>query len=360
MSFTPLRPPAKTAYGSPMQTLIVSGRNQVQWQETTRPTLRDPRAALVRPFAAATCDFDHLIVAGALRAPLPVAIGHECVAQVLEIGSEVTNVRVGDRVIVPFQISCGACGPCRRGRTSACAAVPWLSCYGLGAMSGDWGSAFSDVLAVPYADAMLVPLPENVSPLDAAALSCNVVDAYRAVAPQLAEFPGAPVLIASGAFRNIALYAVVIARALGAERVDFYDRDPKVVERAARLGAVALDSPSALASMAYPITVEASMDPGLMAATVQATARGGSCTITTMFADPSTRFPLLQAFERCLTLVTGQPHARAMLQPVLSLLQNQPLGLSRVADGVVPWESAPMALLAGKGKVVCTRPELAL
>jgi alcohol dehydrogenase len=169
-----------------MRELILSAPGQLRWTEARAPELSGPHGALVEPIAVATCDFDHLLVSGRQPAAWPLAIGHEFVARVLQVGDEVRSFTPGDVVIVPFQISCGSCAACERGQTSACARVPWLSCYGLGALAGNWGGAASDVVSVPYADAMLVRLPAGLAPHDAAAVSCNVVDAYRTVGPQLA------------------------------------------------------------------------------------------------------------------------------------------------------------------------------
>jgi threonine dehydrogenase-like Zn-dependent dehydrogenase len=86
----------------------------------------------VRPIAVATCDLDGLIVAGTSPFPAPFPIGHECVAEVIEIGNGVTTIRPGQLVSVPFQISCGDCVPCRRRRTGNCSSVPFMSTYGFG------------------------------------------------------------------------------------------------------------------------------------------------------------------------------------------------------------------------------------
>jgi threonine dehydrogenase-like Zn-dependent dehydrogenase len=77
---------------------------------------------------------------------------------------------------------------------------------------GDWGGALADLVRVPFADAMLVELPEGVSPTAVASASDNLPDAWRAVAPFLAESPGADVLVVGGWGRSIALYAVAIAQ----------------------------------------------------------------------------------------------------------------------------------------------------
>lgn len=337
-----------------MRQLTLTQLRQLEWQTVEAPTLTTSASAIVRPIAAATCDFDHLAVAGATGLPLPMAIGHECIAVIVETGSDVKRFQPGDTVIVPFQIHCGQCAPCRAGHTSSCAMLPFLSCYGLGRAAGDWGGAASDLLAVPYADAMLVALPPEVDPLDAVALGCNLPDAYRCV-DALLQWPGAPVLVVGGAFGNIALYAVLIAQALGASRVDVVDRDPDRRAAAAALGANVIEAPGDVAPGAYPVTVDASMDEQLLDLAIRATAPSGTVTVSTMYASNAVTLPLLTMFERCLTLRTGQPHARALIEPVLDLIVAGSLRPSRITTDVVAWDGADRAFSRGTGKIVCVR-----
>jgi Zn-dependent alcohol dehydrogenase len=86
----------------------------------------------VRPVTVATCDLDVAVLAGRYPLAGPYPFGHEGVVEVVAIGDEVSTVSPGDRAVVPFQISCGTCEPCRRGRTGNCAAHPRMSTYGLG------------------------------------------------------------------------------------------------------------------------------------------------------------------------------------------------------------------------------------
>lgn len=338
-----------------MQALTVRGVGDVGWEDAPAPTLAQPGAALVRPLAVSTCDFDHLIVSGKAPLPLPLHIGHECVAEVVETGPEVRTVSPGDRVVVPFQVSCGTCAACRRGRTSACAAVPWLSCFGLGELSGGFGGAMSDLLAVPFADAMLVPLPDGVDVRDAAAAACNITDAHRCVAPQLAADPGAPVLVVAGAFDNIALYATGLALGLGAERVDLVHADAETARKAAALGASVIDDLADVTPGSYPITVDAGMDPEALAVALRATAPGGTCTVSTMYPEALTAVPLMEMFANCVTLTTGQPHVRGQLEDVLALLAAPGGSLAQVIDDEVPWDRAPEAFAGGSGKVLLRR-----
>ncbi|MCW2994171.1 MAG: dehydrogenase, partial [Conexibacter sp.] len=194
-----------------MRSLTYAGPRQLEWREAPEPRLAGDGEAIVRHVAVATCDLDAMIVAGASPFPAPFALGHEGVAEVLEIGDGVTTVQPGDRVLVPFQISCGTCAACAAGRTGNCETVPLGQTYGFGfgAEQTRWGGFLSDAVNVPFADAMLVRIPDGLAPEIAAGASDNITDAYRAVAPQLAARPGAPVLVVGGALSgSIGLYAV--------------------------------------------------------------------------------------------------------------------------------------------------------
>src|SRR5690348_442240 len=99
-----------------MEQLTFVGPRDLERRQTAAPTLESDAAALVRPRAVATCDLDAMIVGGESPFPAPFPIGHECVAEVVEVGDAVTTVAPGDLVSVPFQISCGSCASCLRGR----------------------------------------------------------------------------------------------------------------------------------------------------------------------------------------------------------------------------------------------------
>src|SRR6476620_245062 len=131
--------------------------------------------------------------------------------------------------------------PCARALTASCARVPLMASYGLAPLSREYGGALSDLVEVPYADAMLVPLPSGVQPAAAASVSDNIPDGGRAVAPLLAERPGAPVLVLGGAGGgSVGLYAAAVAVALGSERVDYVDEDPTRLAVAELVGANAI------------------------------------------------------------------------------------------------------------------------
>ena len=109
---------------------------------------------------------------------------------------------------------------------------------------GPWGGMMSDLVRVPYADAMLVPVPVGVNPVSLASASDNIPDAWRTVAPLLsAKKPEAPVLVVGGAAPSIGLYAASIAVVLGSAQVDYVDCDPGRLAIAQSLGANPIQIP---------------------------------------------------------------------------------------------------------------------
>src|SRR5689334_9560552 len=122
-----------------MRQLVFSGPGSLEWREAPEPRVSSDACALVRPVAVATCDLDALIVSGASPFPAPFPLGHECVAEVIDVGDAVGSLTPGRLVSVPFQISCGACQACLAGRTSNCSEVPFMSTYGFGPAVERWG-----------------------------------------------------------------------------------------------------------------------------------------------------------------------------------------------------------------------------
>jgi threonine dehydrogenase-like Zn-dependent dehydrogenase len=131
-------------------------------------------------------------------------------------------------------------------RTRLCGRGAWhLAAFGLAPLSGsEFGGALSDVLRIPFADAMLVRLPEGFDPVVAAALGDNAVDGFRTVHEALSAEPGAKVLVAGGGAPSVALYAVAAARALRASQVVYVDTAVDRCAVAEKLGAtVVRESP---------------------------------------------------------------------------------------------------------------------
>jgi alcohol dehydrogenase len=320
---------------------------RLEWWEVGEPRIEDSRDALVRPLAVAACDLDFRIIRGETPLAGPIALGHEVVAEVVDRGDD-GAVAPGDLVVVPFQISCGECPRCLAGHSSMCDSVPRRSMFGFGAMGGPWGGALSDLMRVPFADHMLVPLPGGVDPVAAASASDNIPDAWRTVAPHVKE--GDRVLVAGGGAVSIALYAVAIAKALGASQVAYLDDDPGRIALAAELGAQSVED----APGPYEVTVDASGDPEHLATALRSTAPCGTCTSVGIYWTPTTPVPLLELYDRAVTFVTGSPHARETIPHVLDAIANERIRPEQVTDAVVSFDDAIDALQEPHTKLVMT------
>ncbi|HKA14483.1 MAG TPA: alcohol dehydrogenase catalytic domain-containing protein, partial [Myxococcota bacterium] len=221
-----------------MQQLTCLGPSKIEWRDVPEPRLESDGAALVRPLAVARCDIDRFLASGLFPLRGPYALGHECVGEVTALGDAVRGLEIGQRVVVSFQVSCGACAACAAGRTALCERLPTLSDYGMQPLSGvEYGGMLSDLIRVPHAAAMLRPISSSLDPVALASASDNAPDGYRAVAPHLAALPGSELLIASHGLPSIPLYAAQAAVALGASLVDFASADAEQLALAERLGA---------------------------------------------------------------------------------------------------------------------------
>ena len=339
-----------------MRQLQLVEPRRLEWVDAPDPVLDSERAALVRPLAVANCDLDAMLVPGLVPVPTPYPFGHECTATVVAVGDGVRSVAPGAVVVVPFQISCGECDRCRAGLTGSCRTAGAGASYGMGALGrgAHWGGALSDLLLVPYADAMLVPVPDGVDPVAIPSAADNVPDAYRTVAPGLARHPGAEVLVVGGRVRSIGLYTVLAAQALGASRVVYLDPDASRLEAARALGAEVVEGPYPRKAGSFPITVDCSVDAAGLACAARSTAPGGTCTSPSIYFG-ETPLPLLEMYTTGMSFVTGRVNARAELDAVLRLQAAGTLGMERVTVRTVPWDDAPLAFADLPVKLVVAR-----
>ena len=366
-----------------MRSLTFLRPGRLEWRETAAPRLQGPGEALVRPISVARCDLDRAVLYGEapfrgrflhfLRNHLPPAVGqrglfrnapfkgpyafgHEFVGIVTEVGDEVHAVQPGAVVGCSFQICCGTCPFCREGLTGNCTGVPARSMYGFGDLGGDWGGALSDSVRVPFADFMLVPLPDGLDPLALGSLPDNVVDGWRTVGPWLLKRPGASVLVMGGGALSVGLYAAGIAVAMGASAVTYVDVDPGRREIARRLGVGdVLAEPPSRVRPDYDVTVEASAsEPGLSVA-VRSTRPGGVCTSVGIYYQATTRMPLLAMYGTGITFVHGRVNSRTCMHDVLPIIQSGRFQPAIVTGLTAEWDDAAEALLDPAAKVIVTR-----
>ncbi len=163
-----------------------------------------------------------------LAPALPITMGHEFAGTVTAVGREVTTVKPGDRVAVPFHEACGKCAYCRSGRTNLCDALEFLG------MTHDGG--YAEYVRVINADVNCVPLPDGVSFDAAAALGCRFMTAWHALQHQASLRAGE--WLAVHGVGGIGLSAVQIGTALGAGVVAV-DIDERKLDAARGQGAAA-------------------------------------------------------------------------------------------------------------------------
>jgi alcohol dehydrogenase len=336
-----------------MRALTVSPGGRFAWRAVPVPPPPGPDAAIVHPLAVATCDLDRPVALGATPFLLPLHFGHECVAEVLEVGERVATVRPGERVIVPFQISCGTCPRCRAGLSANCESVPPLSMYGFGIGGGHWGGVVSDRLAVPYADAMLVRLPAGVDVAAAASVADNISDAYRHIGPHLPRLlerdPDADVLIIganserSPISASLALYTGLIAQALGAGRLRLVEARPAVRAQAEGLGLTALPVRELRGLSPAALVVDVGGSARGLRAALTLTAQDGICTSSGGLHN-NARIPTGLLFGRNVTFHVGRSNARAVIPRVLELLVERRLRPESVITDLGALDDAPRAL----------------
>jgi threonine dehydrogenase-like Zn-dependent dehydrogenase len=327
----------------------------LEWRDVPEPALDGPLEALVRPLAVATCDLDRGVIAGWAPLPGPFPLGHEGVGEVVAVGDAVRTVRAGDRVAIPFQVSCGTCTRCRAGLTASCSTSRRegkYAMYGLEPVGGAWGGFLSDVIRVPFADADLIALGERDDAAVLASISDNMPDAWRCVAGPLAQHPGAEVNIVGGGAASIPMYAIQFARALGSPLVRYVDEDDGRCRLAETLGAEVVQGPPPRRLPRAPVTVDASGTHAGLHCAVRSTDPGGICTSVAIYYEETTPLPLLEMYTSGITFATSRVSARAVMEPILALIRAGRVDPSLVTSRVVSFDEAPAALLELPTKLV--------
>ncbi|MBO6504912.1 MAG: alcohol dehydrogenase catalytic domain-containing protein [Kordiimonadaceae bacterium] len=336
-----------------MRSLVFTGPDQVEWQERPDPKVQNSKHAVVRPVVIGRCDLDVGFVRGLAPMAPGTPLGHEVVGIVTDIGDDVHDFVPGDLVAVSAQICCGECKMCRRGFTGRCEAVPFAASYGMG-RDGDFGGAAADLVLVPFADAMLFPLPVGANPADWIGFADMAQDGYRAVAPQLAERPGARVLVIGGAASVIGLYAAGIAVALGGI-VDYYDSDTARLTEAKKYGAKPIlrgnDEPEGM----YEIVVDASIHAESILEAFRYAAPEAVVTSVCIHFGDVTAVPLMEAYHKGITYKTGRPNCRATMEPLSKLCCAGHFQPQLISTKAFDFNNAPEAWLDPAIRTIATK-----
>lgn len=325
-----------------MRTVTFVGPRELRFDDVEAPVLIDPTDALVRPIAATTCDLDQWTIQE--KVPLsgfgPFRIGHECVARVVEVGSDCT-LKVGDVVSVAWHVACGTCDRCRAGLPANCKEYSG-SQYGL-PIRGDWGSTFSEVIRVPYASYNCLVLPDSVDPIHLASLSDNLALGWETTVHTATKYGITnPEIAVFGGTGSIGLYVAQVAAALSGGRVVFYDDDETRMNVAAAVGAEVKDINGPIGDH-YDIAVDASCTPDrLRKALVSVRPEGWVNSVGIYFAD--VEIPMLSLYQRGVNFHNGKGHARASMEPILDAVVTGSIKPELVTSGVFEWEQIPEVL----------------
>ncbi|MGH2326329.1 zinc-dependent alcohol dehydrogenase family protein [Leuconostoc lactis] len=250
-----------------MEALVLTGIKSLELKEIAQPEIKPDEVKIHTAFAG-ICGTDHALYAGlpgSAPAVPPIVLGHENSGVVVEIGSEVTNVKVGDRVAVDPNIYCGQCKYCRTGRPELC---EHLSAIGV---TRDGG--FEDYFTAPAS--VVYPIPDNVS-LKAAALVEPISCAVHGI-QLLKVSPYQKALVIGDGFMGQLF--VQILQAYGIHEVDLAGIvDEKLAMAKDKFGAKRTFNTMAgdkIPDSEYDVVIEAVGSPKTQEAAIEAAARGG-------------------------------------------------------------------------------------
>jgi threonine dehydrogenase-like Zn-dependent dehydrogenase len=235
-----------------MKALTWHGKNDIRCDSVPDPKIEHPRDAIIEVTACAICGSDLHIFNGLIPGmESGDVLGHENMGEVVEIGSEVRNLKVGDRVVVPFTISCGECFFCQRGFFSGCersnpdkakAEKLWghspAGLFGYSHLLGGYSGGQAEYLRVPFADVGPIKVPEGLDDEQVLFLSDIFPTGYMAA--DFCELKGGETVAIWGC-GPVGQFAIKSAFLLGAERVIAIDTVPERLALAGQSGAITLD-----------------------------------------------------------------------------------------------------------------------
>ena len=376
-----------------MKALAWHGVHDVRVDNVPDPTIEEPTDAIIRVTSTGLCGSDlHLYeVLGPFLAAGDV-LGHEPMGIVEEVGPEVTHIKPGDRVVVPFNISCGHCYMCDKGLMTQCETTQneeWgtgASLLGYTKLYGQVPGGQAEFLRVPQAHFGPIKVPEGPPDDRFVFLSDVLPTAWQAV--DYANIPDGGELLVLG-LGPIGDMCCRIAQHLGVEHVIGVDLVPDRLERARAHGVVTVDLnehddlPAHVRELTNgrgPISVIdavgmeahgspvgkiahrlAGLLPDRLAQPVIATAgidrlaalhsalelvqRGGTVSLSGVYGGAASPMPLLQMFDKQVNLRMGQANVKHWVDDIMPLLEgdDDPLGVESFATHHVPLEEAPQA-----------------
>ena len=224
-----------------MRAVVYKGPYKVAVEQVPDPKIQHPNDAIVRITSTCICGSDLHMYEGRTAAQPGLIFGHENMGIVEDVGSGVTSLRKGDRVVMPFNVACGFCKNCERGFTGFCLTVnPGFAggAYGYVAM-GPYPGGQADYLRVPYADFNALKLPQGTEHEEDFAMLADIFPTGYHGTEMAQVSPGETVAIfGGGPVGAMAAYSALIR---GAAEVYVVDRVPERLKKVKDIGAIPID-----------------------------------------------------------------------------------------------------------------------
>jgi len=350
------------------------------------PRILNQNDCIVRVSSTAICGSDLHLYNNFLPAMEPGDImGHEFMGEVVEVGRTVKKVQVGDRVVVPFPIACGACSNCRRGLTSICensnpnayqaeklmGSSP-SGIFGYSHLTGGFAGGQAEYVRVPFADVGPLKVPEGLTDDQVLFLSDILPTGYMG-AEMCGIQPGDTVAV--WGCGPVGQFAIASAYLLGAERVIAIDRFPYRLQMAReKAGAVTInyEEVDSVQDVLKDLTAGRGPDhcidavgveghshgafymhdrmkqmmrmqtdrPIALREAILACANGGTVSVIGVYTGLIDKFPMNAVMNRSLTIKSGQCHVHRYLEPLLAHIQNGDLDPTFVITHHLPLEQA--------------------
>ena len=363
-----------------------NGKQTVRVENVPDPQILNARDAIVKITSTAICGSDlHLYNGFVPSMEKGDILGHEFMGEVVEVGKGVSNLKTGDRVVVPFPIACGNCGACKAQAYSLCENSnpnAWMAeklwghspagIFGYSHMLGGYAGGQAEYARVPFADVGPIKVPDGMSDEQVLFLSDILPTGYMGA--EMCNIKPGDVVAVWGA-GPVGQFAIVSAYLLGAERVIAIDRFPYRLKMArekagaetlnyeevnvlealnemtggrgpdACIDAVGLESHSPGLQYAYDRAKQAMMletdRPIALREAIMACRNGGTISVIGVYGGFIDKFPMGSVMNRSLTIKTGQCHVQRYMRPLLERIERGEIDPSFVITHQMRLDDAP-------------------